>query len=237
MDLKNLVGWTYPDAMTVLAEFDPVPEARPGHFRFAEFGEGAKLLRVTAEGQRLAGGKLCLRYARIQTVAADVATVMVYPTADPAQLPIFACEWVVVGERAHVLVLDVEFAGDQPALRERLRPALMPLHEAFSPTFPLNRDLPEWFTEIREDWAMYSSGNVATLDRIRKAAAAYLKATIDVAYLPGLPAALAGPDHPDVTAYKRHHAENSPGFALMAAKAGEEWTSEFLHRWHFGPVA
>lgn len=237
MDLKNLVGWTYPDAMTLLAEFEPVPEARPEHFRFAEFGEGAKLLRVTAEGQRLAGGKLCLRHARIQTVAADVATVMIYPTADPARLPIFACEWVVVGERAHVLVLDVEFAGNQPVLRERLRPALAPLHETFSPIFPLNRDLPEWFTEIREDWAIYSSSEVAALDRVREAAAAYLTATIDIAYRPNLPAAPAGPDHPDVAAYKHHHAVNSPGFAMMIPKAGEKWTSEFLNRWHFGPVA
>jgi hypothetical protein len=236
MDLKNLVGWTYPDAMALLDEFEPVPEARPERFRFAEFGEGPKLLRVTAEGQRLAGGKLCLRYARIQTVAADVATVMVYPTADPARLPIFACEWVVVGERAHVLVLDVEFAGEATGLRERLRPVLTPLHETFSPTFPLNRDLPEWFTEIREDWAIYSSGDVAALARIREAATAYLKATIDVAYRPNLPVALAGPDHSAVAAYKHHHAEHSPGFALMVPKAGEEWTTEFLHRWHFGTV-
>lgn len=237
MDFKNLVGWTYPDALALLAEFDPVPEARPEHFRSAEFGEGAKRLRVTADGQRLAGGKLCLRSARIQTVAADVATVMVYPTADPARLPIFACEWVVVGERAHVLVLDVEFAGEASGLRGRLRPALMPLQEQFSPMFPLNRDLPEWFTEIREDWALYSSGDLGSLNRIREAATAYLKAAIEVAYRPNLPAALAGPDHPDVTAYKHHHAVNSPGFALMAPRAGEEWTSEFLTRWHFGPVA
>lgn len=237
MDFKNLVGWTYPDAMNLLAEFEPVPEARPEEFHRAEFGDAGKRLRVTAEGNRLAEGKLCLRYARIQTVAADVATVMVYPTADPGRLPIFACEWVVVGERAHVLVLDVEFAGHRPELRNRLRPALMPLHERFSPAFPLNRDLPEWFAEIREAWAIYSSGGVGALEAIREAAATYLKTVIEAAYRPNLPAALAGSDHPDVTAYKRHHAVNSPGFSLLIPKAGEKWTSEFLNRWHFGPVA
>lgn len=235
-ELKNAVGWTLPDAMALLAEFAPTPEDRPAEFREAEFGEDAKLLRVTADGYRLADGKLCLRAARIQTVAADVATVMVYPTADPARLPIFACEWVVVGDRAHVLVLDVEFAGDRPALRDGLRPVLKPLFDEIVPFFPANRDLPAWFTEIREEWAIFSSGDLAGLDRIRAAARAYLKATIEHAYRPNLPASVAGPDHPDVAAYKHHHAVNSPGFALMVPKAGAEWTDRFLNRWHFGPV-
>ncbi|QUV99538.1 hypothetical protein J8C02_08935 [Chloracidobacterium sp. MS 40/45] len=234
---KDVVGWTLPMAEARLGDLAWQREARPAAFRQAVFGEGAKRLWVTADGWHLAGGRMCARYARIQTALADVATLMVYPTASPDWLPVFACEWVMLGDRAHVLVLDVECVGEEAdRLRERTRSALMPLHARYADALPAPDDLPPWFAGIREDWALFTSGDLTRLAVMQQAFEAYLQATAENLYRPGLAGAQAGGEHPAVTAYKQHHAAHSPGYALLAPKAGEDWTRAFLWEWHFGPL-
>jgi hypothetical protein len=234
---KDVVGWTLPMAEARLGDLAWQREARPDEFRRAVFGEGAKRLWVTADGWQLAGGRLSARYARIQTALADVATLMVYPTASPDRLPVFACEWVILGDRAHVLVLDVECLGNAAdRLRERARSVLMPLHARYADALPLPDDLPPWFAEIREAWALFTSGDLTRLAVMQQAFEAYLQATAGNLYRPELAHAQAGDEHPAVTAYKQHHAAHSPGYALLAPKAGEVWTRAFLWEWHFGPL-
>ncbi|MCS7080853.1 MAG: hypothetical protein NZ585_12510 [Chloracidobacterium sp.] len=233
---KDVVGWTLPDAQARLGDLGWRPEARPAAFRYATFGEGDRLMRVTADGWQVAEGKLCARYARIQTVAADVATLMVYPTASPTLLPVFACEWVVIGNRAHILVLDVECIGGADALRGRAHAVLTPLQASYVTALPPAPDPPPWFGEIREAWALFTSGDLSCLPVMRQAFQDYLTATAEALYRPWLAEAQVGPDHPAVTTYKQHHAAHSPGYALLAPKAGADWANAFLREWHFGPV-
>ncbi len=233
---KDVVGWTLPDAHDRLGDLGWQEEVRPAAFRHATFGTGDKLMRVTADGWSVANGKLCARYARIQTVLADVATLMVYPTASPDVLPVFACEWVVIGSRAHILVLDVECLGRADALRTRAREALMPLQMRHLAALPPAPASPSWFDEIREAWALVTSGDLSCLALMRRAFQDYLKATAERLYQPGLAEAQVGPDHPAVTDYKQHHAAHSPGYTLLAPKAGADWTDAFLREWHFGPA-
>ncbi|MFQ3590955.1 MAG: hypothetical protein SNJ67_11765 [Chloracidobacterium sp.] len=235
-DFKDVVGWTLPDAQARLGGLGWQREVRPEMFRSARFDAGSKSLLVTADGWQMADGKLCGRYARIQTAAADVATLMIYPTASPDVLPVFACEWVVIGARAHVLVLDVECLGDDNAARQRARAALAPLFARYAPSLPPVDDPPQWFVDIREDWALLTSGDLACLSVARQAFQDYLEMTARALYEPWLATARAGDDHPVVRAYKEHHAAHSPAPALLSAKAGEQWTRTFLHTWHFGPV-
>jgi hypothetical protein len=236
--LKDVVGWTLPDALDRLsaAGVGVAREARPEKFRFRVFGAGDKALHVTSDGWAAAGGKLCLKYSRIQSKVADIATLMIYPTASPERLPIFAAEWVVIGERAHALALDVEIAGDRPELQDAMRPIFMPLFERHAERVTLGAELPQWFLEIKREWAIFASDDISALAAIRAAYADYLSATVASFYAPALPEARSGDDHPSVTHYKRHHAVNSPGFALLASKAGDVWTREFLDAWHFGPL-
>ncbi len=234
--LKDAVGWTLPDAQSRLGDLGWQPEDRPDDFRYATFGAGSKQLRVTADGWQVAAGKLCARYARIQTALADVATLMAYPTASPDLLPVFACEWVILGDRAHVLVLDVECVGESQALRDRARAALAPLQARYIARLPTAADLPQWFLEIREAWALFTSGDLARLGVMREAFQHYLDATAATLYAPWLARARAGDDHPAIRDYKRHHAVHSPGYALLAPRAGESWTRRFLDDWHFGPA-
>ncbi|MGQ9897553.1 MAG: hypothetical protein ACUVR8_08385 [Acidobacteriota bacterium] len=234
--LKDVVGWTLPLAKTWLGNLTWQHEARPTAFRQAAFGTGTKRLCVTADGWHLADGRLCARYARIQTALADVATLMIYPTASPDRLPVFACEWVILGDRAHVLVLDVECIGEADQLRERVRAALMPLHACYAAALPAPDELPSWFVEIKEAWALFTSGELARLSAMKQAFEAYLHVTAETLYRPALAGAQAGPEHPAVSAYKQHHAAHSPGYALLAPKAGEAWARAFLWEWHFGPL-
>ncbi|OYT72803.1 MAG: hypothetical protein CFK52_04105 [Chloracidobacterium sp. CP2_5A] len=234
--LKDAVGWTLPDAQSRLGDLEWRAEDRPDDFRYATFGEGNKHLRVIADGWQVAAGKLCARYARIQAALADVATLMVYPTASPDLLPVFACEWVILGDRAHVLVLDVECVGGSRPLRDRASEALAPLHARYVASLPTADNLPQWFSEIREPWAFFTSGDLARLSVMREAFQHYLDATAATLYAPWLKEARAGEDHPAIQAYKRHHAAHSPGYALLAPRAGESWTRRFLHDWHFGPA-
>lgn len=233
---KDVVGWTLPLAEARLGDLDWQREARPAAFRQATFGEGAKQLHITADGWHLASGRLCARYARIQSASADVATLMIYPTASPDLLPVFACEWVILGDRAHMLVLDVECIGPADRLRERAQAALMPLHAGYAADLPPPNDLPPWFAEIQEAWALVTAGDLARLSTMQQAFEAYLHTTAATLYRPWLGLAQAGSEHPAVTAYKQHHAAHSPGYALLAPKAGEAWTRAFLWEWHFGPL-
>lgn len=232
----DVVGWTAPLTFQLLAPLKFVPEARPAEFRSRVFGEGPKMTKVESEGWVEEHGRLNAKFSRIQSAIADIATIMIYPTASPEILPIFAAEWVVIGEKCHALILDVETAGNQPNLRSKMEETYLHLGEKWRKIIPENRDRPEWFNEIATPWAVYGSAPLKILPDVEKAFSEYLQSTVRDYYLPYLDTAAAGPDHPDVKAYKQHHFENSPGRPLLKAKAGASWTDDFLANWHFGPA-
>ncbi|GAB5561951.1 MAG: hypothetical protein SynsKO_35980 [Synoicihabitans sp.] len=232
---RDVVGWTVPLAMEQLDPFNLVIEPRPPQFREAIFGEGKQKTRIQSDGWVDESCRLNVKYSRIQSAVADIATIMIYPTAGPDLLPIFAAEWVVIGPRCHALILDVETANRQPTLFSQMESAYSELGASWQKTIPENRDRPAWFDEIATPWAIYGTADLEILPEVQKAFSAYLGVTIETFYRPFLSQAAGGSDHPDVTAYKQHHYENSPGRPLLSAKAGAAWTDEFLANWHFGP--
>lgn len=229
------MGWTAPLTFEILAPFRFDREPRPIEFRRREFGQGAQKTRVESDGWVDDDGLLNVKYSRIQSAIADIATVMIYPTASPADLPIFAAEWVVIGGKCHALILDVETAGNQPPLLAQMENSFTKLGSKWRSTIPENRDRPEWFNEIATPWAVYGTATLDALDDVKQAFTEYLETTVKDFYLPRRKTAKSGPDHPAVTAYKEHHFENSPGRPLLKAKGGAEWTDTFLADWHFGP--
>ena len=232
--LLDVVGWTLSDMMAELTEFGCQRESRPEEYRRAEHERQGQLTRCSSDGWLVADGKLNLKYARVQAARMDVATAMVYPTACPGQLPIFACEWVVVAPRVHVIVLDIEFAARPSQLHSKLEPLLMPLAQRWQSRFPSQPEVPAWFRDIAEPWAIFSAGSLDDLPSVRQAMGEYLAVAIGV-YRQCLPTAQAGADHPDVTAYKHHHYDHSPNSDIGAYKFGSEFTERLLRDWHFGP--
>lgn len=229
------MGWTAPLTFEILAPLKFFRESRPSEFRINEFGKGAKRTRVESDGWVDEFGLLNVKYSRIQSAIADIATIMIYPTASPAELPIFAAEWVVIGGKCHALILDVETAGNQPHLLTQMSDSFADLGKKWRSTIPENRDRPEWFNDIATPWAVYGTASLDVLPDVKQAFSEYLETTVNDFYIPHRNSAKAGPDHPDVAAYKKHHFEHSPGRPLLKAKGGEVWTDTFLADWHFGP--
>jgi len=230
--MLDAVGWTLPDAREQLAIFQWKPEQRPAPFRHGQ----SKSLQYESDGWIESGGRLNLKYSRVQSERIDVATVMVYPTGSPDRLPIFGGEWVVVSGRCHLLVLDLETAGVQPSLVTELRPLMMPVVEKWSAVFPWDGGAPEWFRDIAQPWALCSSCPQELLPQLREAYREYLSVAIDAFYRPRLEQAQSLPEAPEVTAYKMHHFEHSPGRKLLSREFPPEFVDTFLKDWHFGPA-
>ncbi|NKI36357.1 hypothetical protein HFP89_14395 [Wenzhouxiangella sp. XN79A] len=236
MQHSDYVAWTRSDFLGQMSEFDLEDETRPARFRHQQLAIGSKHFEIESEGWRIAGDRLCGRYARIRGAAMDIATVMVYPTASPEVFPVFAAEWVVFGDRVHALILDVEVCGRQPALVDRLDREFGALGEYWRARFPENRERPAWFEEIAMPWVLYGSCEVSRLSELRQAFNDYLATTIRSFWNPSLSAGRSGSDHEDVERYKFHHYENSPGHRLLGVKMGQKAADELLKDWHFGPA-
>lgn len=238
--LLDVVGWTLPCVQEITgAGTGPwVPEGRPDRFRRFAAGPPAARVVVDADGWLLAEGRLAARFARIRGRRMDIATAMIYPTADPGRLPVLACEWVCIGPRCHALVLDVEWVVDpEPEAVARLDAALDGPAARWMERFPDRGDAPQWFEEIRSRHGIFSSCALDELDDARRAWSDYTAALAETLYRPDwLAACAAGPDHPAVAEYKRHHDHASPGRKVMAPRFGAEFTDAFLGLWHFGPA-
>lgn len=233
--LLDLVDWTLADALDALGPIELEREDRPALFRHREAEQHGALLRLSSAGWLAAGRKLNMKFSRIQGGSMDIATVMIYPTASPELLPIFAAEWVVIGQHCHALILDVEIAGEQPPLAAGLAEVFGPLGQRWREQFPTNPEAPAWFHEIAQEWALFSKCSIAELPTLRLAYIEYLRAAVEHFYLPRLAHAAAGEDHPDVTAYKAHHCEHSPGRRVLEPRFGPGYTETFLRDYHFGP--
>ena len=221
MQYLDCVGWTLPDFMRQIEDLAVVREPRPDRFRYQDILVGTKQFRIESDGWRIAGDRLCGRYARIRGAAMDIATVMIYPTASPDVFPVFAAEWVVFGDRVHALILDVEVCGEQPALVGDLATEFDSVGSAWCKQFPENRERPDWFQSIAMPWVLYGCCEADRIPGIRRAFNEYLQRTVRAFYLPRLAYGAAGPDAPEVAAYKHHHYVNSPGHRLMGVKLGQ----------------
>ena len=229
------VGWTAPIVRADLEALGIAREARPADRRWRVVENSGRRTWLEADGWLVANGRLNVKYARVRSAGFDVATLMVYPTASPDRLPIFASEWVVVGAQCHVVVLDVESAADFPDLKADLKADFAELGSRWQAAFPPSPDAPAWFREIRREWALFSRCPATELERVRSAYTEYWRIAFERYYRPRWRDALAGPDHPAVSAYKQHHCEHSPGRRLLSAKFGADFAESFLRDQHFGP--
>jgi hypothetical protein len=198
-----------------------------------ETNKGAFQLR--SGGWVEAGGRLNLRFTRLQGKALDIATVICYPVNRPDLLPVFAFEWVVVGGRCHAMICDVEVCGPQNSLERKLQLTFRETARKFRTLFA-PKEPPEWFQEIAQPHAQFFSAELEDLESVFELQSAYLRLTVDQFYRPVLSKIRGGEDHAEVLRYKRHHAENSPGTKMLIRYLGADAAEEFLFGYHFGPA-
>lgn len=228
-------AWTERDFLDRIRSLGITEEQWPEEFRRYTAAIGQRQYQIEATGWDVADGRACARSARITGPAMDISTVMLYPTQSPDRLPVFAAEWVVFGPRIHMLVLDAEVCGDQPALFADCQAAFRAAHARWSTEFPVNREKPDWFKDIETPWALYGEADGSRMGLLREAFRDYLDITVNSFYSAELEGAKAGADHPEVESYKHHHYVNSPGHRILGVKFGERHTDQLLKDWHFGP--
>lgn len=231
--MKSELDWVRNRFLQAMRQYDLQPEPRPEAFcRQEKLVRGAPLV-VTSEGGFEAAHRFSYKYTRVQSALVDIATVVVYPVSDVQGIPVFVLELVVVGERVHVAVIDVEpldgFAGDAA-----LEMALRPLQQRFTAQVPNDPDLPDWFRDICSPVHLFGNAPIEKLAVYEEAFCDYLAIYLQEfvgpssATLPAVEAAAVG-------AYKRHHYEHSPAKKVMS-RFEDDWFETFMRDYHFGPA-
>ena len=174
-----------------------------------------------------------VKWMRLQTHKLDLALVMIYPTARPDVIPTFAAEWVVIGEKVPVVVLDVYPLQKHSPLPEELAPVYAPLGVRYQSSLPTHNPLPDPFARWAQPWALFSQCGVERLALLAAAFRDYLRAAVEGWYLPRQ-SQCGGKQAAAVDDYKRQRYENSEGRKLLEVLFGKSFTDEFL-RWHCGP--
>lgn len=228
--LADHLDWILALARRRLSALGPRRERRPMDMRERIVGEGRRRMCVRSDGWVLTGRDLSLRWARVQTAVADVATIMIMPIAESCTRPVYGLELVVIGDSCTLAVLDVHPAAIDPVLTRALDEKLgtSPLEAAGVEV----REQPEWFAEIASSRALCASFPVDRMGVVAAEADRILTATILLWAPPETP----GHEDAAVAAYKHHHAVHSPGRPMMTPKFGAAWTGDFLDDWHFGPI-
>jgi len=233
-DLHDVVGWTLHDAEGILQTLQLRPETRPDDFAQKSIEIRGNQHQLRSAGWTDERGTLNGKYCRMQSTKVDVAIMMIYPTTRPDLLPVFGAEWVVVGDRCHLAVLDVHPAGNHPELDRELTEVFGTIGERWQKEMPTVPDSPEWFREIAKPWAIFSRCTVDRVKVLREAYREYLQAAVDMFFQPRQPDCVGGADAESVVRYKRRQFDHSPGRDILRTTFGAEYAEAFL-RWHCGP--
>lgn len=227
--MKDYFSWTLDEVLQHTAPiFNWTEEERPKEFKQNILNPGAKEINVSSSGWVGNPNKATLKYSRFQSAIIDICTVMIYPTASPDKLPVFACEWVAVMDNIHVIVLDVSYLHDNKVIED-----LVTINSKWQHSFPNNDEYPLWFSEIASPQHIFSKGNISDLHELKSMFIDYLNYTTELIYKSKIDYAQAGSDHQLVQQYKIHHAHNSPARTIIK-KENAGWLNTFLNNYHFG---
>jgi len=181
--------------------------------------------------QTLVGAVGEIRMACIQSPKIDIVTVFFYPQAALA-LPVYAMEFVLLGTRPIVAVMDLVAPANDPAQSTALQ-LLTSAHQR-SPALINADDAPDWYAGSRSghDFFIRPTGR-EQFDELAAVHAGLWEALL-AAPQPASRPALAQADFVEfVNHYKHHHKTHSPGLPLMTRSFGEAWTRRYLNECFF----
>lgn len=231
--MKNYFDWLFEDTwLQTNPIFSWKKELREPQFEQLFMGNEPKIIHVQSSGWLAENKIACLRQSRFKSSIIDIATVMIYPTANPDLLPVFAAEWVAIQDRIHIIVLDTELLT---GISNFPMQSFQDLKETWSAKFPNNENKPDWFKEIESPWSVFSSASVDKIHELRTMFNQYLTLTCTDCFLANKDYCMSGNDHKVVADYKIHHAINSPARRIIQPEFSE-WLEEFLTLNHFGII-
>ncbi len=204
----------------------------PGKYAQAVRKERKGVLTLKSQFVEIAGiGEI--RGVGIQSPKIDIVTFFFFPLAK-WQLPIFAMEFVVLGHRPIVAVVDAVCLLPGMDCSASVESMLKQIHIQF-PDVKQADDPPEWYRECRSGLDfMVRPANEAELSIMLQV---HLQVWSGVIAL--LPAArpftaIDVKRHQEhIQEYKNHHRIHSPGRPLMQRSFGEVWTQDFFSEYLF----
>lgn len=213
------------------AYFHWVEEQRAEEFRNYSLLQEKKEIKVTSSGWISREGNACMRFARFQNEQIDIATGLVFPTNEPSLFPIFVVELVLVGNKIHRCIVDVE-----PVTKLRKPLTNTGFVDLFSKCQSLVEELtdrPSWFTDIQSPYAIYATCNATEVKKVEYIVDSYFSLFLqEYVDHPKLPVFTIVKDHISVAEYKKHHVVHSPAKSII--KGGNEaWLNQFLENNHF----
>lgn len=172
------------------------------------------------------------RYSRFQSPLIDISTVMIYPVSNIVDYPVFAVEFVLIMDKIHVIVLDVESLDSI----NKYEKVFTRIRQDFLTQFPQKETVPDWYQSICTSYNVFSSGSIESSKALKELTQSYLNAyQLIVLGNKEIKNVNELVDHSLVAEYKRHHAKNSPAKTIIKGE-NEPWLNEFLNAYHFGII-
>jgi Ferredoxin-dependent bilin reductase len=177
-------------------------------------------------------GAADVRLIRLFSNKVDVFTCFAFP-GTVQRAPAYAMEFVQIGGRPIVAVLDLLSLGHDAAMNVKLDETMKSARAGYDE--PNNSEVPDWYVECRSGRDIFArpthSDAFVELGEIHNR---LLASTCDE-FLSAetLDAEAASAHATQIADYKHHHCVNSPGLPIMERTFGVEWTHEFMHRWVF----
>lgn len=173
-----------------------------------------------------------LRAASIRSTKIDIVTMFFYPQPK-LELPVYAMEFVQLGKKPIVAVMDAVAPANSKANSEA--EAVFLGAREMIPGLVNDEQVPPWFAECRSGWDVFvRPADPAQFDQL---AELHLRICSDlIALMSNCTArsvAEIGAFSDFVHAYRVHHHVNSPGLPLMRKSFGEDWTLRFMRDWFF----
>ena len=228
--MKDYLTWLLP---SVFYHTDPYfkwhKEERENEFESYVLKGSSKDISVTSSGWKANNHSAVMRYARFQSSVMDIATLLIMPTANPNEFPIFIVECVIIMDKVHVLVIDVE---NTEGLTKSIKNTSIPTtftayNKLFTKTILEKSD---WFTSVASPYVIHCETHVDQLHLIENATLNCLKEVSKNYYQHISPSSYN--DHPSIKAYKEHHIQFAPARKIVAEE-DLVWLEEFLTHHHF----
>lgn len=172
------------------------------------------------------GGEL--RAVLIHAPKIDIVTLFFFPLAVRA-LPVFAMEFVVLGQQPVVAVIDAPCLTVDATAQAATAHVLRAAHAA-CPDVLAADDPPDWYQNCRSGLDFFiRPRDMAELERLGTVCLNVLAGIIEQFQTAAWLSATAAAEHAErLQAYKDHHRQHSPGLPLLQRHFGAAWTADYL---------
>lgn len=174
-----------------------------------------------------------VRSVCLQAPKIDIVNMFFFP--QPSwHLPVFAMELVVLGTRPVVGVIDLLSLLPELSCQEPARKILIQTHADF-PQLRQSDDPPLWYQACRSGLDFFVRPQEE--DDLTALGLAHLQVWEGLLTLLQAPRPLDNDiisvHRQNITAYKHHHRDNTPGLRLLQQCFGPEWTAQYLSEYLF----